>query len=353
MSQEQPTPEIAGIAGSDLRINPLRGTLILWLSISGRYRAAIDLGETCLAEMQGKSDSLHPNLVAEWAHSHVGLGHAYAALGRTSDAATMFTVARAAYQSVNHHAMESNTLVWKLLYLHIPYHTDQVTERRALAAAAEAIWARASGATPSEAMARVQQLPVLVLDGNWKEASDLALHGRQGVTNTARHLQLMGHLGTIARHRGDAKLAWAQVRAGLPDGPATQPGNCFFHLALLLIRLGADLALDEGNIDTAHSWIEAHDTWLDWSGIVLGRRGWSPQLGRIPPGRRRVTNRPPLCRGSDPKRPRILDSHLSCWLPCVCWANSTGMKAAMKNPSSTWKNPSRWPIPVPRRSNER
>jgi ATP/maltotriose-dependent transcriptional regulator MalT len=34
--------------------------------------------------------------------------------------------------------------------------------------------------------------------------------------------------------------------------------------------LAADLCLDAGDIETAHAWLRAHDTWLKWSGTVLG-----------------------------------------------------------------------------------
>jgi ATP/maltotriose-dependent transcriptional regulator MalT len=71
----------------------------------------------------------------------------------------------------------------------------------------------------------------------------------------------------------------ALIREWLPDGPATEPGATFFPNTPMLQRHAVALALDTGDLPTAHAWLAAHDRWLAWSGAVLGRAegqlGWA------------------------------------------------------------------------------
>jgi DNA-binding NarL/FixJ family response regulator len=66
------------------------------------------------------------------------------------------------------------------------------------------------------------------------------------------------------------------VRETWPDGPATavgeQSGSFLpLRLQLCLHLLGAALALDEGDLNSARAWLEAHERWLTWTGATLGR----------------------------------------------------------------------------------
>jgi DNA-binding CsgD family transcriptional regulator len=79
-------------------------------------------------------------------------------------------------------------------------------------------------------------------------------------------------LGVIARHQGDAELAWSVVRDTFPHGSDTKPGDTYFvGYALVLQRVAVGLALDAGDLATARTWLEAHDRWLEWSDSVPGR----------------------------------------------------------------------------------
>lgn len=73
-------------------------------------------------------------------------------------------------------------------------------------------------------------------------------------------------LGTFARHQGDVTNAGNRVAQLLPQGPATEPGDSYFAIAITAITLAANLALDGGDLTQARRWIETHDHWLDWSG---------------------------------------------------------------------------------------
>ena len=57
----------------------------------------------------------------------------------------------------------------------------------------------------------------------------------------------------------------------LPAGPATEPGDLYMPYAPAVQRLAVQLALDEGDIAVARTWLGAHDRWLTWMGARLGR----------------------------------------------------------------------------------
>lgn len=111
----------------------------------------------------------------------------------------------------------------------------------------------------------------MVLDGRWHDARETieTLLGRW-VSPIARRV-LSSFLGPLARAQGDADLAWRLVREVWPDGAATAPGESDIYHSLSMQRLAAALALDAGDLDTAASWVSAHDRWLAWCGIDLGR----------------------------------------------------------------------------------
>jgi DNA-binding CsgD family transcriptional regulator len=154
----------------------------------------------------------------------------------------------------------------------LPYAADDLDWRRDLQRQAEAGFERAGGMVSSQAV-RVVRLPLLSLEGHWLEALET---GR-----AAWAVRESGEawwdrvtapvLATIALARGEPATAWALVRAHHPSGPATAPGNTYFHAGLTLQRLAAALAIDADNLDEARSWLTAHDRWLVWSGAVLGR----------------------------------------------------------------------------------
>jgi ATP/maltotriose-dependent transcriptional regulator MalT len=85
-------------------------------------------------------------------------------------------------------------------------------------------------------------------------------------------------LAPLARAQGDADVAWSLVRAGLPAGPETAPGDSAGYIVPLR-ALAVALALDAGDCEAARRWLDALDRWLAWSGSVLGQAdahlGWA------------------------------------------------------------------------------
>ncbi len=250
-----------------------RGALVTWLAIAGRGTEALTLG----AQLD-----THPPAPAYgtsgYANAWRGIASALAMLGRPEEARQVYARASAAYRAVEHHYQVGNALLLELFEVVLPYRADDLAERRRLAHAAEQAWARASGAL-SDLPPRFAWLPLLLIEGGWAEACELALAvsapGER--TNWRPFARMM--LALLAREQGQPELAWRLIREHLPAGPADEPGNAILLDTLPLQRLAAALALDAGDLELARAWLEAHERWLAWSGAVLGRAeghlGWA------------------------------------------------------------------------------
>jgi DNA-binding CsgD family transcriptional regulator len=84
-------------------------------------------------------------------------------------------------------------------------------------------------------------------------------------------LVVLSWQGKLARYQGQPAEAWAQVRAVLPNGRETEPGERTFQEAVEMQRLAVALSLDAGDLAAAWVWLDTHHRWLDWSGAVLGQ----------------------------------------------------------------------------------
>ena len=117
------------------------------------------------------------------------------------------------------------------------------------------------------------RLPLLALQGDWREARQLAI--------AARSVRELGEawwdrvtapvLASIALAQGEPAVARDVIRTHLPFGPSTESGNVYFHAGLTLQRVAAMLSLEACDFSTARAWLLAHDRWLAWNGAVLGQ----------------------------------------------------------------------------------
>jgi DNA-binding CsgD family transcriptional regulator len=250
------------------------GALAAWCAFVGRYAEARALGERLVvaASPPVASAKLDGSGYADAAN---GLALALAALGRPAEAGQAFGRSRAAYQAVGHLLNVGEVALAELRTVVLTYQADQLGERERLATIGEQAWAAAS-AVRTDLPARLARLPLLVVQGNWAEAEDLASATRGSPVFSAYAAR---ELSPLARARGDAALAERLVREAMPDGPAMEPGGSRYLNALVLQRLAVDLALDAGDLATARAWLEAHDRWLAWSGAVAGQAegqlGWA------------------------------------------------------------------------------
>jgi DNA-binding CsgD family transcriptional regulator len=254
-----------------------RGSLPFLAAASGQLALAVEAGEAFVGVIA--PDQPLGSLIGSAAgHAYLGLGVAYAAQGRPDAAQSAFASARDCYQLLDHHAMIAFSLLAELRDVIIAYHAHDREARRRLAAETEDALHRAGGALAPGLSPRFAWLSCLVLDGRWEEAMTIAGELPPPGPGYLRR-EITAAMATIARHRGDVAQAWQAINVILPDGPGAVPGTRIHQEALFLQRLAADLALDAGDLPTAHAWLEAHDRWLAWSGAVLGqadgRLGWA------------------------------------------------------------------------------
>ena len=119
----------------------------------------------------------------------------------------------------------------------------------------------------------------------------------------------------------DPAEAWSNVRAGLPPGPTAEPGHHIFQNAVALLRLGADLALDDGDLPTAAA--------PGWQGSTAGSTGAAPSGGarmRLLWARyHRVAGDPERAwqTAEEPLEEALRrTSRWHCWRPTGFWASS-------------------------------
>jgi len=161
------------------------------------------------------------------------------ALGRVVQAQQVYADARAAYEASGNALLGASMGMQELRHIALPYRTDALAERRALARRATDALSRAGGmSTSGDLPPAVATLPLLFLEGRWAEVRELAalrdltetrglaaLRDLAGLWRGPWRGLLVGVAATLARARGEPDLAWAIVRAVLPAGPSTEPGG--------------------------------------------------------------------------------------------------------------------------------
>jgi DNA-binding CsgD family transcriptional regulator len=248
--------------GAPFTLDAERGSLQNWLAFAGHYDEAARVAER-----------VTPGRTAP------GLGHLHAARGRPDEARAAFSLAVTSAQSDPGNRGYGQASMEALLVVVLPYAADDLSLRRRVAREGAEASMLGSGALHPQDSPQLAQLPLLVLEGGWAEARDLGLAVYDAPIAQPRRLRAGCLLAQLARQQGEPTLAWRVVREWLPEGTATAPGDVFFLDALALQRLAAALALDAGELAMAKGWLEAHDRWLDWGGVQLGRAeaqlGWA------------------------------------------------------------------------------
>jgi len=242
-----------------------RGALVNWLGVAGRCAEALALGE----RVASRPRAAQRHGTSGYANTLRGVASAYAALGRPSEARQAYASAIAVYRAVEHHYQVGNALVLRLFEVALPYHTDDVSERRRLAREASEAWVRASDVL-EDLPPGFAQLPLLLVEGEWVQARELALAATAGGSRTSWRPLAASLLARLASEQGEPDLAWRLIHEQLPAGPATPPGDAILLDTLMLMRVAALLSI-ETEPTAAPAWLEAHDRWLDWSQAVLGR----------------------------------------------------------------------------------
>ncbi len=241
----------------------LHVTIANTLQVLGRY-------DDALQTLARVSDPAHASLLSLGLTGMTALCVVRTALGQPDEARAASAIVRDGLRTNRDYIGVTHATEFELSEIVLPYQADRLEERRRLAEEAERAYQQA-GDTSTGFSPRTARVGLLVVEGEWAEARMLltASHRAGGLPGwRLAELRLLGHL---ARAQGDAEQAWSLIRGALPVGPSTEPGEAMFFNACAFQRLAAALALDADDRVIARAWLDAHDRWLTWSGIMLGR----------------------------------------------------------------------------------
>lgn len=245
-----------------------RGTLTSSLAYVGQLAEARALGERHLARATAATTPAEFGTLADL---QAGLSMVYVLQGEVLLAQQAYAACVAAYAVIGHHLLTFAKQREEFVLRVLPYLTDDLAGReRALATVErEALHLLKTGACHDPTLPTQVRIPLLALEGHWREARQIAEQPDAFDFAIDTQLRLLS-LGQLARAQGDAARAWQCVHEVWPEGPTTEPGVQFVQHTLPLQRLAAALALDAGDLATARVWLDAHDRWLTWMGATLG-----------------------------------------------------------------------------------
>ena len=271
-----PSIEMAASSDSDAALTSLsqagisyrRGSMPWFLAAVGRLQEA----QTMVQEFRGYigTSEMGPLVLSNSGHAAFGLATALAALGQPDAAETEFARARDIYLRLDHHACIAFVHITELIDRIVAYDTTDIAARERATHDAEEALDKATGAFQQGMSCRLALLVSLWLDGRWTEARRIVSQDTVYATYIVRR-QVTNALAPIAFHQGRLDEVSEIIAACLPNGPASEPGSAVLLDGLMLQRLGALVALEQGDVDGARKWLEANDRWLAWSGAEQGR----------------------------------------------------------------------------------
>lgn len=231
-------------------------------------------------------------------------------MGRPVEARALLRQAREDSKLIDHRFMVALNLSDELREVVLPFHTTDLSMRRSLLAEATMEWTRAVGALPSDLAARLHELDLLLLEGRWDEAAQIARPFSGSSLPFNREYAVLA-LISLARWQGELEVASALIEAWLPNGPATQPGGHRYRFATGLQRHACDLALDRGDLAAAEIWLEVLDSWRAWSGAKQGKAEILIRKARLyllagKEDQARITVSEAVSLGHEPRQPLVL-----------------------------------------------
>jgi DNA-binding CsgD family transcriptional regulator len=286
-----------------------RGLLVLHLATAGHLTEAVAMGE---AVVRGLPTDPREIAGAGGLHSLalLGLGVAYALLGRVAAARTAFARGRSVARAMGHQANVYLGIVQELWLVSVPYLSDDVAERERLFAEAEVVWEQSREMGLWRIIKGMLDQILVVVTGAWDVAREVAEAEYASRESLFRPLTL-GTLAQLARTQGRVVAAAAYLREQFPAGPETEPGDVSLDFGPRIQSEGAALALDAGDLPGARAWLEAHDRWLAWSEAVLrhseGEALWARyhrQAGDL--DQARIHAEQALAHATEPRQPLAL-----------------------------------------------
>jgi tetratricopeptide (TPR) repeat protein len=236
----------------------------------GRHHDALRLSDELLAHSKAPNDIIQR---ASMGNIYLGRGLALASMARPDEATEAFRRARAEFETT----VETNPYVFGIgafFAMHtveLPFHTDQLDRLDAVARIGIDAWVSARDSATEGRSTRVAMLGMLLIQGDWDEAREIAEIGVAGEVIMVLWDEMAFVLGHLNRNQGRFDQAWEQVARYFPAGPTTSPKPTYVPAATAIQRLAASLALDAGDLPLAHEWLVAHDAWLDWSEAITGQ----------------------------------------------------------------------------------
>jgi DNA-binding CsgD family transcriptional regulator len=250
-------------------VNTLTGTYVLWLSLAGCFQQAIERGQDLVAHTERTIDD--EMLVFDLCRdAYFGVSIAYDALGQPETANSWRQRVLSAYQALGHHVLVAMCYRFETRHI-LTYYTDRIADRQRASRLAKAAILKAVDALGTELPEIIHELPLLLIDGKWDVALEVATSVDRGTMVPVRAYDFMRAWEVLGGEMHQEEQAWDWIRWLLPGGPAHEPGNSIFLVSCLAQRVAAELSLDAADLTQAREWLEAHDRWMTWSGAELGR----------------------------------------------------------------------------------
>ena len=250
-------------------INARHGLRIAFCAHVGQIELARNLGEDYLRRV-ATAQKPSALLLGSIGDAYNGMLLAEATAGHPRESWQWFDRSLRVFQSIDHHFMISLIARLALYEVGLTYDATDLTARERLIRVFERAHQQSLGAHSPDLPAAFGKLPVLLLEGSWSEAREVAGIAAGLDLDGASALVVRAMLAEIALYQGDATVVEEQVQKTMPEGPETEPGDCYFLAGLHLQRIACSLALDWNDLGRARNWAEAHDRWLAWNGAVLG-----------------------------------------------------------------------------------
>jgi DNA-binding CsgD family transcriptional regulator/tetratricopeptide (TPR) repeat protein len=239
-------------------IRSRQGQFTVQLANFGRLKDAVAVGEGFLASSLVGDGRVDPVSVAD---ALDGLAAAWAEFGQPERARQTFERARSMGRKAGHNIGLGATIMRELFFFVEPYVADDVAYRQQLASEAEALFRDIAGVSPAGLSVRAAWVPVWYLEGQW----DDLLREAEDERRTASPV----YAARVARHQGRPGDAWALIRMVYPASPGR--GGSATLLTVPFWDLAGALALDEGNLELARTWLEAFDQDIGQTGRTWGK----------------------------------------------------------------------------------
>ncbi len=275
------------------------GASVAWQSTAGQFERARELGERLLQQERSVPAGVH-----------IGLARSYAATGDVKAARAASEAAIAGVANQDNFVLVGHFVAEQLEIVELPYAADDIPARRQLQELGESAWSRSTEALPGQVPPRAAWSSVLLLEGEWRDALQLARYeAERGFA--MRRLQALTTQASIATWQGDFARATEIIRQILPLGPDTEPGDGAFYPTVDAQKLALEIALRRGDHASARDWLDHHRRWIEASGasalepdVLLNEGLFESELGN--PAKALAIFERVISLAAEPRRPLVL-----------------------------------------------